>query len=477
MKRFLTILCATVLLTAALCVTASASDFDSAAQELSAIGIFRGDSSGFALDRSPTRSEAAIMLVRLYGAEEEAKAQYAAGKITHPFTDVSETTAPYAAWLRTNGIVNGTSDTTFGSSRPCTAQNYVVFLLRALGYRDGTDFQYAQALEFAAAHGLFDTSMFSGTFLRDDLAAVTYQALGCDLKGGETYLLASLIKSGAVDAAAAKPITDKIEAYRALVKSSSDLGDALDVNLTGKVQMDMAVSGTADGEKVNETVSMPVDMSGRIQMILTGNPQMAVTMTGSAMGEKTDSSIWMKDGWMYFRTGDQRYKTDASELMDQFMGTYRQLVEAGAGQFSAVMLPFLDSITVSRSGADTVYTLKLNSALSSLMDDAMGLMSGGALSALPGEMDMDMDMDISDCVYTYTLTGAGKLKTVTAAMKMSMNIQVAEDAANTMTVQAAAGVDMQMTVNASGASVKVNFPSDLAGFPELAGGADVPAAA
>lgn len=475
MKRFLTILCATFLLTAALCATASASDFDSAARELSAIGIFRGDGSGFALDRSPTRSEAAIMLVRLYGAEEEAKAQYAAGEITHPFTDVSETTAPYAAWLRTNGIVNGTSDTTFGSSQPCTAQNYVVFLLRALGYRDGTDFQYAQALEFAAARGLFDTSMFSGTFLRDDLAAVTYQALGCDLKDGETYLLDSLIKSGAVDAAAAKPITNKIEAYRALTESSSALGDALDVNLTGKVRMDITVSGTADGEKVNETVSMPVDMTGRIQMLLADTPQMAVTMTGSAMGEKADSSIWLRDGWMYFQTGDQRYKTDASELMDQFMDTYRQLVEAGAGQFSAVMLPFMDSITVSRSGSDTVYTLKLNNALSSLLDDAMDLMSSGVLDALPGEMDMKLD--ISDCVYTYTLTSAGSLKTVTAAMKMGMDMQMTEDAANTMAVQAAVDVDMQMAVNASGTSVKVDFPAGLDSFPELIGGADAPATA
>ena len=37
-------------------------------------------------------------------------------------------------------------------------------------------------------------------FLRDDLAAVTYQALGADLKDGSTYLLASLVESGAIDA-------------------------------------------------------------------------------------------------------------------------------------------------------------------------------------------------------------------------------------------------------------------------------------
>ena len=69
--------------------------------------------------------------------------------------------------------------------------------------------------------GLLDTSALTGKFLRDDLAAMTYQALGMDRKDGSTYLLASLIESGAVDAAAAKPMTDKIEAYRALQSSGS----------------------------------------------------------------------------------------------------------------------------------------------------------------------------------------------------------------------------------------------------------------
>ena len=80
MKRILTILAATLLLTAAMAGTASASSYDSVAEELSAIGVFRGTAGGFELDRAPTRSEAAIMLVRLYGAEDEAKAAYEAGK-------------------------------------------------------------------------------------------------------------------------------------------------------------------------------------------------------------------------------------------------------------------------------------------------------------------------------------------------------------------------------------------------------------
>jgi len=174
MKRILTVLAATLLLTAAMAGTASASSYDSVAEELSAIGVFRGTAGGFELDRAPTRSKAAIMLVRLYGAEDEAKAAYEAGEISMPFTDVSETAAPSVAWLYSQGITNGTSATTFGASSPCSAKMYCAFLLRALGYEDGVDFLYADTLDFAMLHGLFNLSMLDAApFLRDDLAAVT----------------------------------------------------------------------------------------------------------------------------------------------------------------------------------------------------------------------------------------------------------------------------------------------------------------
>ena len=238
MKRIFTVLAATLLLTAAMAVSASASDYDAVAEDLSAIGVFRGTSDGFELDRAPTRSEAAIMLVRLYGAEDEAKTAYEAGDITMPFTDVGATAAPYVAWLHDQGIVNGTSATTFGASSPCSAKMYCAFLLRALGYEDGVDFLYADTLDFAMLHGLFNLSMLDAApFLRDDLAAVTYQALGADLKDGSTYLLASLVESGAIDAEAARPITEKIEAYRALTAASQASSTGIDADYTMNMPM------------------------------------------------------------------------------------------------------------------------------------------------------------------------------------------------------------------------------------------------
>ncbi|MBQ6205900.1 MAG: hypothetical protein IJK52_02335 [Oscillospiraceae bacterium] len=201
------------LLCAALCVGAGASGYDDAARDLSAIGMFRGTAKGFELDRAPTRSEAAIMLVRLYGAEEGAKADYEAGKISHPFTDVSAFTTPYVAYLYANGLTKGTSATTFGSGSPCTLTNYAVFLLRALGYRDGEDFQYREALAFAREKLLETSDLNAEPFLRGHLAELTRRALGLELKDGSATLLDSLISSGAIDGEAAAPLKIRRSAF------------------------------------------------------------------------------------------------------------------------------------------------------------------------------------------------------------------------------------------------------------------------
>ena len=192
MKRILMI----VFTAALLCAYAGAARYEDAAKELSTIGIFRGTSEGFDLDRAPTRSEAAIMLTRLFGAEDAAKEAYAAGEIACPFTDVSAFSSPYVAWLYDRGIVNGTSATTFGAANPCTLKNYAAFLLRALGYADGEDFQYADTLSFARKIGLGNPFIFphgneteTRAFLRDDLAEMTYEAMFTDKKGGGTYVI------------------------------------------------------------------------------------------------------------------------------------------------------------------------------------------------------------------------------------------------------------------------------------------------
>ena len=484
MKRFLTLLFTTLLLTAALCVSASASSYDAVAEDLSAIGMFQGTANGFELDRAPTRSEAAIMLVRLYGAEEKAAAAYEAGEISHPFTDVSEFTSPYVAWLYTNGITAGYTETTFASSRPCTAQNYVVFLLRALGYKDGVDFEYADAPMFAMTHGLFETSMLGmgGEFLRDDLAAVTYQALGCQLADGSTYLLDSRIKSGAIEAKAAKPITDKITAYSALSDASAAaVQDSLDADFEMDMDMTMTMKGTNGGVAMDESAAMKLSATGGIQMILAEalemgmklDMNMAMTMPDPETGANVTvdmpatMGMWLKDDWVYVDESGTRYKQDLGGSMDEFMVVYQEMMtQLGdlTGASAAMSLPYIDTITTAKKGSDTVYTLTFDDkAMMGLVDDIVGLV-GGALGEAGSLFGLDISLE--DTVCTYVVGRNGTLKDSTVDMMMVMNMEVSEDAANTVAVAINADVNMTMKVNATGSKVKVDYP-DLTQFPNI----------
>ncbi len=451
MKRFLTLLFTTLLLTAALCVTASASDFDTVAEDLSSVGMFRGTSSGFKLDRAPTRSEAAIMLVRLYGAEEKAKTAYAAGEISHPFTDVSEFTSPYVAWLYSNGITNGTTATTFGSAGKCSAQNYVVFLLRALGYKDGSDFQYADALTFAQEKGFYDSVMFPGEFLRDDLAALTYQALAADMADGKTYLLDSLVKSGAIDTKSAQPMTDKIEAYRAMTAATESMDDkAMDVDIDVKMDMTM----TTDGE----TIKVPSTIKGNMKMIVDGsNVKMACNTKTNAEGEITKMDMWMKDGYVYMSTNMAGEELKLKYSVEDQLAAIEDLSIVDVNAMDVSGLAMLESVTSKKASSNTEYTIVIGEGMNSMLGSVLGMM---------GDESAGLDMHFGKITATYTVDSKGAMKKVAMAFTASMKMDMPLEDSQAISVTADYDYDMVMTVNATGKAVKVTFP-DFSGYQEI----------
>ncbi len=452
MKRFLTVFFTALLLTAALCVTASASDYDAVAEDLAAIGMFRGTASGFELDRAPKRSEAAIMLVRLYGAEEEAKTAYDAGEITHPFTDVSEFTSPYVAWLYNKGITKGATATTFGSAGTCSAKMYCAFLLRALGYEDGVDFQYADALTFAQQKGFYDPTMFAGDFLRDDLAALTYQGLATDLKDGSTYLLDSLVRSGAVDAEAAKPMTEKIDAYRAMTAAVNTMDDsAMDVDID--MQMDMTV--TAEGE----TMQVPSTMQGNMKMIASedGNIQMAYTMETTSQGVAMDMDVWMKDGWVYLSTEADGTAMKLKYSVEDQLAAVESLGAVNTDAMSVNGLAMLESVTAKTSGGNTEYTMVIGEGVNSLIESILGMV---------GQDAEGMDLRLGKLTATYTVDGKGNMKKIDLDFTASVEMDIPMEDGQSYAMAAEYDYDMSMTVNATGKDVKVTFP-DFSDFQEI----------
>lgn len=164
---------------------------ESLAQDLKNLGLFQGVSdTDFALYRAPTRIEALIMLIRLLGLDLEAKNS----EDNHPFTDVPAWANAYVGYAYQKGLTNGTSATTFGTDS-ATAQMYLTFVLRALGYSDqnGADFLWNNPYGLAQETGVLPDGVDRQNFLRADVVLVSYAALSAYLKNSTQSLAQKLI--------------------------------------------------------------------------------------------------------------------------------------------------------------------------------------------------------------------------------------------------------------------------------------------
>lgn len=194
MKRFLSLLVSLALvISLAPSALAASNEAVKAANALYEQGLFNGtgtDATGnpnFDLDRAPTRHEAVTMLVRLLGKENEAQN----GTWTIPFTDVAAWAKPYVGYAYANGLTTGTSPTTYDGDQTITASQYLTFVLRALGYQSGTDFQWDKAWELSdkirLTNGQYNAD--SANFTRGDVAVISCNALSIRLNGKNQTLM------------------------------------------------------------------------------------------------------------------------------------------------------------------------------------------------------------------------------------------------------------------------------------------------
>lgn len=156
-------------------------------------GILKGKLDGsLDLVEDLRRRDAVVVLSRLFGVEEEAEA-YPAEELK--FTDIeADYYKGFIAWAFEEGYVVGKTETTFDDKGDLTAQQFATMLLRALGYEDnGTDifkeaYNEAKKLEIFAGLELEEKDTIS----RGDMAAMTYNALGVKVKGGDKTLAETL---------------------------------------------------------------------------------------------------------------------------------------------------------------------------------------------------------------------------------------------------------------------------------------------
>ncbi|MEA4894462.1 MAG: S-layer homology domain-containing protein [Oscillospiraceae bacterium] len=441
MKRPIRILLIVVVFACALGVRAFASEYDSAAGELKTLGLFQGTNDGFELDRAPTRTEAAVMLVRLLGSESQAKAQYAEGAASCPFTDMPDWAKPYVSWLYENDLVKGVSDTVFGASGQCTAKMYCTFVLRALGYSDSEgDFTFDQAVDLAEYIGVCDADMAEGTFLRDYAVAISYRALAASLNGTETSLLEKLVAEGAVQGESADVLLDKVKNYRAYrdaYEKSSGLYAASTVT-TGSARL--SNTKTAASYTMSEQSSYKYIISDYdFQMEYIGNY--------SEGNETYTACAWIKDGY-YYRSDDS--SKSKQPLTDSLMDS----MFSGDTPVRMPALYDVKSVEVSKtlSGAQYILTYADDYDYLSYSNDYWNL--GLDRSAI-------MNLLVGKCTLTAVVGGNGLI----SSFKSDFSCAFLYDSGDRILPLILTDTSEDV-VNATGSGVYISFP-DFSGFTEL----------
>ena len=156
---------------------------------LDGVGQHSDGSPIYALDRSLTRQEAVVLLVRLLGQEQEAlSAQY-----PNPFTDTAPWAAPYAALAAQKGYLQGIGGGLLGAQAPMTEQAWLTMLLRALGYSNAS---YDDPWTQAKAIGLAEAP--AEGFTRAGAVTLSMTALGLPINGSSDTLLCRLVQADAV---------------------------------------------------------------------------------------------------------------------------------------------------------------------------------------------------------------------------------------------------------------------------------------
>ena len=195
-------------------------DYNAIAAALKTMNLFKGSYTGYGegydLEVAPTRLQALIMFIRVLG-EEDAALAYTGST---PFTDIAPGTQSekYVGYAYSKGYTNGYSATTFRPNQAVTAGQYMEFMLRALGYSSSANTDLSGTLDNAYANGVITAgeyaSLQSSTFLRADLAYVSYYALDALVAGSRQTLRDVLIDKGAFTAAQSNAAAALVTGYR-----------------------------------------------------------------------------------------------------------------------------------------------------------------------------------------------------------------------------------------------------------------------
>ena len=358
MNKWLRAVCVGAAAAAMLTASAFAANYTNCADSLHEMGLFQGTQNGYDLDRTPTRAEAAVMLVRLLGKEAEAKAL----TYTAPFTDLKGWEKPYVQYLYSNGLANGTNRTTFNPTGKCTAQMYAVFLLRALGYSDTADFSYANAIGIAREQGIYDTGIINvQNFLRDDAAAASYTVLSVSPKNSEGTLLDQLVGENAITEADAKSYQNLFSTYAQYREATAGMDALLHYSVNSEFASPAAV--THDGRTVMQVQTSETTVFDREKNELLTDRKMTLSAPNTSDKQLLTQS-YLSDGALYHKLNGS-WSAELVTAAEQ---------EGLAAMYGRVPLVYVDSLS-QRAGSWTIICADTPNAYTELLwsvESAMG---------------------------------------------------------------------------------------------------------
>ena len=358
MNKWLRAVCVGAAAAAMLTASAFAANYTNCADSLHEMGLFQGTQNGYDLDRTPTRAEAAVMLVRLLGKEAEAKTL----TYTAPFTDLKGWEKPYVQYLYSNGLANGTNRTTFHPTGKCTAQMYAVFLLRALGYSDTADFSYANAIETAREQGIYDTGIINTqNFLRDDAAAASYTVLSVSPKNSEGTLLDQLVSENAITEADAKRYQSLFSSYAQYREATAGMDALLHYSVNSEFASPAAV--THDGRTVMQVQTSETTVFDREKNELLTDRKMTLSAPNTSDKQLLTQS-YLSDGALYHKLNGS-WSAELVTAAEQ---------EGLAAMYGRVPLVCVDSLS-QRAGSWTIICADTPNAYTELLwsvESAMG---------------------------------------------------------------------------------------------------------
>lgn len=202
-----------------MCIPAYGAEHTKYADKLFEIGLFAGTDEGYELDKPLTRAQSATMVVRLMGAEKEA----VTASYDEVFDDVPSDhwAFPYVMYCYQNEITQGTRADEFAPEKDISAEEFITFALRLLGY---TDIDPEIAYETAITVNLLGTEFLrslqsADMFSRGDMIYIAY--MGLMTKTTDGVILARVLADNGV-------ITGKQADEFDVYKSSSSMDELLD---------------------------------------------------------------------------------------------------------------------------------------------------------------------------------------------------------------------------------------------------------